>query len=340
MNADARGGFFGSKLWRLVCGVGAAVVLAAAPSPVAAVETSVSATQDGETVSVRVDGRLILEYRHGDVPAKPYVAKLATPGGVQVLLDAPPDHQHHHGLVFAVGAGGIDFWAEGQGCGKQVGRSPSGVRSGSDDGHAWAEFGQQLDWVGPAADGPLLREDRTIRVDRPPDPHATLVTWQSRLSTAPGRETVELGGSHYFGLGLRMIEAMNATGRFLNASGEPGEVVRGDERLVRARWCAYTAKVDGRPVTVALFDGPANPRHPARMFTMAKPFAYLSATLNLWKEPLELSAGKPLALRYGVLAADGELSAAEVERAYRAWAGAAQKQAAGGLSGCALRDET
>ena len=50
---------------------------------------------------------------------------------------------------------------------------------------------------------------------------------------------------------------------------------------------------------VASFDDPHNVRHPNRMFSMAQPFAYLSATLNLEKEPLAIAAGKPLDLPGG-----------------------------------------
>ena len=45
------------------------------------------------------------------------------------------------------------------------------------------------------------------------------------------------------------------------------------------------------------------------MFRMLDPFAYLSATLNLYKEPLEIVAGKPLELAYGVALWDGEIPA-------------------------------
>ena len=96
-------------------------------------------------------------------------------------------------------------------------------------------------------------------------------------------------------------------------------VVRGEERVLATKWCAYTAAADGKPVTLALFDYPDNPRHPAAMFTMAEPFAYLAATLNLWKQPMQVAAGKPLQLRYGVALWDGEAQREEIERAYRAW---------------------
>ena len=72
-------------------------------------------------------------------------------------------------------------------------------------------------------------------------------------------------------------------------------------------------------ITCALFDHPANPRHPNRMFTMAKPFAYLSATLNLWKEPLALQPGQPLRLCYGIALFDGAPAAAEIEKLNQLW---------------------
>ena len=151
-----------------------------------------------------------------------------------------------------------------------------------------------------------------------PDLGATLVEWQSRLETPPGKNTAVLTGSHYFGLGMRFVESMDG-GRFFNADDKQGEIVRGDERLTPVKWCAYTAKAGGKPVTVAVFDHPKNLRYPAKMFTMSKPFAYLSATRNEWKEPITIKAGNPLNLRYGVAVWDGEVDKATVEKLYRRW---------------------
>jgi hypothetical protein len=95
-------------------------------------------------------------------------------------------------------------------------------------------------------------------------------------------------------------------------------VVRGDERLTPSRWCAYTAVADGKPVTFSMFDHPKNVR-PALWFTMAAPFGYLSATINLWKEPYALEAGKPLTFSYGVALWDGKVAAKDVEALYRRW---------------------
>ena len=112
---------------------------------------------------------------------------------------------------------------------------------------------------------------------------------------------------------------MDTGGRFFNADGKTGEVISGDQRLTPTKWCAYTAKADGKPVTVAIFDHPANLRYPAKFFTMTQPFAYLSATLNAAKEPITVKADKPLDLCYGVALWDGQVDRATVEKLYQRW---------------------
>jgi hypothetical protein len=276
------------------------------------------ATQDDKTVSIFAGERKLLEYQVQPTPYKPYVKTLFSPAGVQVLRDSPQDHKHHHALMFALAADKVDFWSEEEGCGRQVPRSPGKVETSVRDGLGRASFTQQLDWIDPRSQKPLLVERRTIDVCRAKDLPATLLTWQTRLEPAAGKESVELSGSHYFGLGLRFVESMDKGGRFIYPE-KAGEIVRGSERLTAAEWCAYSATADGKPVTVAMFGFPASPRHPPRMFTMDDPFAYLAATLNLWKEPLVLKAGKPLDLRYGVAVWDGEVDAAAIAQVYRKW---------------------
>jgi hypothetical protein len=105
-------------------------------------------------------------------------------------------------------------------------------------------------------------------------------------------------------------------GEFFNADGKEGTIFRGEERLVQSNWCAYTAAVDGRPVTVAMLGHPDNPRHPTTWFTMAKPFAYLSGTLNLHQEPLVIDDAKSLVLRYAVVAWDGKVAKDRVDQVY------------------------
>ena len=150
-------------------------------------------------------------------------------------------------------------------------------------------------------------------------PEATVLTWESRLTCPMSKESIVLSGSHYHGLGMRFVRSMDASGEFRNPDNKPGIVFRGEERLVRSRWCAYTAQADGKTVTVAMFDHPENVRHPATWFMMAKPFAYLSATLRLHEEPLKLLRGESLTLRYGVALWDGRPENEQIEALYQEW---------------------
>ncbi len=278
------------------------LVAAAGPSPAAGERDAVT-LHDGD--------RQVLEYRYGRVPFKPYVRRFFTPGGVNVLRDAPHDHLHHHALMFAIGIDGVDFWTETPQCGRQV-----PVGSIVDKVIVCA---QRLDWKPPNQPTPSARETRTIRVHADGSLGASLFTWRTELAPAEGRDTIKLWGRHYFGLGMRFDKSMDKAGEFFTVKGKAkGEGVRGDERLVKAPWIAYTAAVEGKPVTVAMFDYPKNPR-PGHWFTMTKPFAYLSATLNLHREPMTLKAPETLAVVYGVAAWDGRKKPDEVESLYRRW---------------------
>lgn len=291
-------------------------------------EPQLRITTDANSVWVRVGEAPVLQYRYGDVPFKPYVKELFTPTGVNVLLDAPPDHLHHHALMFACAVNNVDFWGEAVGPvdghfepqpGKQRHLQFGDLAVSGPEGHRWARFTESIRWVSQPKNDPLLLERRTITAGRIGQPQVTFVTWESVLAVPDGKESATLGGSHYHGLGLRFIRSMDADGEFRNPDNDPGVIFRGEERLSRSRWCAYTAKADGKPVTVAMFDHPDNPRHPATWFTMAQPFAYLSATMRLHEEPLKVVAGKPLALRYGVALWDGRVETPQIDELYKQW---------------------
>jgi hypothetical protein len=282
-------------------------------------ESKITINQEGDkSIVVKLNDREILEYRCQESPKKPYVRKLFTPGGVQILRDSPSDHQHHHALMFAVTADKVDFWSEGRNNGTEKSRSIDSVKSNTHDGVAQSEISQKLDWIDPQTEKTILQESRRLETFAAPELKATLLSWHTTLEPAAGKESVTLGGDHYFGLGVRFVTSMDEEGEFVNSENKEGDVVRGSEKLTPARWCAYRSKADGKSVTVAIFDSPENSRHPNKFFTM-RPFAYLAATLNLWKEPMTLKAGQPLKLAYGVAAWDGHIDSAEIEKTYQQW---------------------
>ena len=310
---------------RLASLVVAAATMASAWADQKSASAGIQQKTSPTTISVGApDQHNLLIYQYGEVPYKPYVKELRTPGGIQVLRDSPWDHKHHHALMFAVGINGVDFWSENPHCGTQVHRQFS-PRSGSTGDNN--SFRENLDWISPEKQI-LAKEVRSISFQRGPAGGANLVTWKTQLEAPPGQASIKLSGSHYFGLGLRFVVSMDKGGKHFNSAGQDGEVVHGTEKLTRANWSAYSGNADGHPVTVAVFDCPHNPRRPAFMFTMTDPFVYISATLNLHREPLVVKAGAPLELCYGVAAWDGQVEPAKVEKLYQKWVKSVQNKEA------------
>ena len=282
-------------------------------------DVNVGTTDDGQRVTIKVDEKPVMTYHYaGDGVVKPYVEKLFTPGGVNILRDSPSDHKHHHALMFALAVDGVNFWEERNVFGREVSRGSIAIdkrlRRVPGVFTLLGGFTSQIDWIGPARPEPMLQEERAIQVVQLIETGATLLTWRTRLSLPSGKESAAITGAEYFGLGMRFVESMDKGGKFVNADGKTG--VDGTN-AARSKWCAYSALADGKPVTVAMFDYPDNERHPATWFTMEKPFAYLCATLNLKKEPLTLK--KPLALTYGVCLWDGTVEAEQIAKACKQW---------------------
>jgi hypothetical protein len=273
--------------------------------------------QGPDVVVVRQGERTLLRYRFRSPSShKPYVQELTSPAGVNVLRDAPADHLHHHGLMFACRANGVNFWEETAGTGFQVHRRWELARVVPVLDGDVAVLHEQLDWQDKDAKV-ILQEDRMLFVQPDLPGRPRLLTWRTTLKVPRGGNAVTLTGTAYNGLGARFLKAMDVGGTFRSSRGATGVAKTKGECAV---WCAYTAApAVGRPVTVALFDSPANPRHPARWYTMDSPFAYLSATLGLDAEPLRLEPGRPLVLRYGVAVFDGSAGREVIDAACKEW---------------------
>ncbi len=293
-------------------------VLMAGAAPASA-EPGLRCEKGKATLAIFAGDRLLVRYQFLANPYKPYVDRFVSPGGINVVRDSPADHKHHHGLMFAISVDGLNFWEEHQTPGKQVDRGTSPVTIDREAGLQRASFTQKLDWIDPRNDALYLQEERVLEVYQADDLDASLLSWQAALAVPAGKSSVTLTGHRYFGLGVRFLQSMDDAGHFQNADGKTG--VAGTN-LVRSAWCAYTARADGKLVTLAMFDHPRNPRHPAKWYTMGErpgEFAYLANTLNLKQEALVLPAGAPLEVRYGVALWDGEVDAGRIDRVYQRW---------------------
>ncbi len=276
--------------------------------------------EDGACVVVREGGDAVVRYRWKDAAFKPYVQELRSPGGTNVLRDAPADHLHHHGLMFAVAVNGVNFWEETPGCGRQVhdswlARTVEGPAGGQP---VQAILAQKLRWQSPRGET-VLEEVRRLVLEPGVGRDPRVMPWSSSLTAPKAGPGALLTGANYNGLGARFPAGMDKGGRFLDAAGHEGVA---DTLGRRSSWASYAAEAaPGRPVTLVLLDGRDNPRAPATWFTMERPFAYLAATLGLDKEPLRMRPGETLTLRYGVLVFDGKAAAADMAAAAARWAG-------------------
>jgi hypothetical protein len=275
--------------------------------------------RDKQNVIVKQADQRLLRYRYRGTPKKPYLAEMTSPGGVNILRDAPADHLHHPGLMFAWSVNGVDFWAETDDSGLQVHQAWKDLQIDSDGGADRAVLREQLRWQTPSGEV-LLKEDRTLTIRAAAKGQPQMLTWQATFT--PGKDVtgpLVIAGAKYHGLGMRFVKPMDSGGLHFNAAG--GVKVAGTNGK-KARWSAYTAQASpGKKVTVAMFDAPSNPRHPCEWFTMGEKdqFAYLSGTLGVGTEPLKLAPGKTMSIRFGVAVFEGAADARSVNAAYLHW---------------------
>ncbi len=273
-------------------------------------------SDDGKVLSVRCEDATAMTYRYGGDLFKPYVAELYLPDGKNILRDSPHDHIHHHSLMFAWNVDGIEFWAEAGKVGKQIHRRFVSTKTRPDEPRL--DLVEQLDWVAPDGNTVVLHERRTITYWTGTMPHATrLLQWQSEFTVPAGRSKATITGRKYHGLGVRFVEPMDQVARFLTTKGVTDVKKVNDSR---APWCAVTGPVGpDRKITLAFFDAPDNPRHPATWFAMTHAFTYMTATIAPHKEPYVLEQGKTLRVRYGVALWNKTTGAKAIQDAYDHW---------------------
>jgi hypothetical protein len=276
-------------------------------------------------VNVTFKGRPVLVYAFASNQFKPYVKELDTLAGDNVLLDSPPDHAHHHGLMFALWVNGINFWEErtDPGVEKTIDQ-PSCEAHSVADGPARAVIVQTIHWVAstnrwladttPVA---LLVERRTLTLTINEAAGEVALRWHGDFTVGHGARQVTLSGSFYDGLGLRFPRIFDHDARQENSENLPYTKAQTGE-LTAARWSAVSHQLDGHDVMVAVFNRPAN-RGPAKFFTMLNPFTYVSATQDWEKQPQAFQTGNHFSLDYLVTVYAVPKSRAALEQRYARW---------------------
>jgi len=265
----------------------------------------IDAQPDQGLLEVRYKGKKLLVYAFATNQFKPYVRELYTLRGENVTRDAPPDHAHHHGLMYAVYINGINFWEErgAPGVQRHVGMPQKAAAIGP-KGLPMASFTELIQWLSPsnppAADpaaSALLDERRTLTVTVDERNQEVALRWDSDFQVGPNAGKIKIHGPNYDGLGIRLPESFNHVAKFDNSASLP-YTAQDTHDVTTARWTSVAGQMGGRDIMLIMFGRPDNPRGDTAFYTMLDPFAYLSATQGLDKQPLEYAAGDKFSLSY------------------------------------------
>jgi hypothetical protein len=278
--------------------------------------------------TISLNGKPLMVYAFVPQKFKPYIKELYTTKGYNVLRDSPFDHLHHHALMYGIRVNGINFWEETPGCGIQkpvetiapeIGQSPAGLPQ--------ARISQVIHWLAPEdaflpdTNAPaLLVEKRTLTLTLDEKQQEVAVHWRSHFKPGTKTNVVVLTGATYHGLGMRFQKELDAVAVHFTPEGKPDLGGNKQDMSVHT-WEAVEFNAPDHPVTIVLFGHPQNARGDARFFSMKTPFAYLSATQGLDREPIVYRRGDEFELNY-LITLCSELKTADsiVERG-RKWAG-------------------
>lgn len=277
----------------------------------------------GDRLRVSCGDHLLAVYRFGGVP-KPYFHPVLLGDGTDasLTLACPHDHLHHRGLWFAWKfINGENFWEETPVCHRVVTRDLQ-VESAVTDQVQWTS---QLEWQ-LASGATLLREERRLCIGAPrSEAPGRWYPIDFDLSFHPVDQEIVLslltvkeqpwGG--YAGLGYRPARGMDSRWQLLTSNGPATSADKG----IPARWADYSGGLDGGPWTggIAIFDHPANVRHPPPFFVLSPPgFGFLNPS-PLFHEALQLAQGDVLRLRYRVIVHSGLGAQGWLDGLYEMW---------------------
>ncbi|MCX7014121.1 MAG: PmoA family protein [Candidatus Sumerlaeota bacterium] len=286
-------------------------------------------TDLGDRVAVAVDNTSFADYYYKDVP-RPFLYPIVAPTGDSIVRNypmktdvpgEPTDHVHHRSLWYGHGSvNGVDFWGETSKSGKIVHDKFTRMESGMNVGTLEAVN----KWVAP--DGKVVCEDtRTIRFYAA-DPTVRVLDFDIRLQATNG--PVTFGDTKEGTMAIRLAPPLQLKGKGAQGHCLTSEGVRDKDAWgKRAAWVDYYGPVNDKVVGVAIFDHPANPRHPtwwhARDYGLfaANPFGihdFEKKPAGAGDFPIE--AGKEAAFRYRFYIHSGDTEQAKVGEKYKEYA--------------------
>ncbi len=252
-----------SRNWGLGVMMATGLCLAAAAGALAeTVAVEVRPVPERKAVEVWVKGRLFTAFHFGpEFAQKPVFYPVLDPDGAMINRELSflkptgetTDHPHHQSLFLGYGdVNGLDFWSTSHGE-RIVCLATLRTRSG-DTG----ELDFAADWQDPQGRA-VLREFRNVTFGATSDSR-----WMDHDITLQALDQpLDFNDTKEGMLGLRLADALReegGNGRYENAFGrETSTNVWGK----RSPWVALRGELDGKPVTIAIFEHPSTTGHPS-----------------------------------------------------------------------------
>jgi hypothetical protein len=313
---------------------------ALAPS-LRAADQAVKLARHGNQVDIGIGGKPFTTYYFTPEVSKPYFQPLRSAEGTVVTRgfpifnEVPPAHQHDpnleaHQRPMYFGHGninGYDFWGEeafvkyygkdaSSQYGRQVFRKIDEMKSGTDSGTLKATF----DLVGPDRK-PFAEETQSFTFRGDAERRIVDCTFTITANHGP----VKMGDTKEGTFAIRVApELTEPKVRMLNSNRLVGEKEIWGKC---ADWVDYMGTVAGEQLGIAIFDNPANLRHPSTWHARGYGLSAVNpfGESYFYRDPKRdgsytIAPGQSLTLRYRVLIHHGDWSAAQLDAAYRDYA--------------------
>ena len=311
-----------------------------------AADETVKLQKQMDSVEVLIGGKAFTTFYYGASSPKPYMSPLRSAQGTVVTRGFPMrtdipgerhDHPHHRALFFAHGdINGIDFWGEGEPSkasqtangvvysseslpkGRTVFRKLDEVKSHGQSGTFKAEF----ELVGP--DNKAIGSE-TQEYTFSGDASSRIIDCTFTLTADKG-VALKMGDTKEGTFAIRVVNGLTKPGlKMLNSEGKVGV---NDIWGKRASWVEYDGEVDGESLGIAIFDNPANIKHPT--YWHARDYGLFAVNPfgehDYYNDPkrdgsVTIGQGESLTFRYRVVIHHGDAAEAQIAEAYSRYAG-------------------
>lgn len=282
-------------------------------------------TVDNTHLHIELNGTPFTDYWFGTRADRPYVRPFFLPilasDGTPLTSDqyiVPKDpHPHHQSMWVAhEDVNGVNHWLI-------TGKPPAKqehLRFEKLEADGFVEDLQWDDQQGAA----MLNETRAARFRSYEDGTRAI---DLTVALTPAKGAVTLADAKDAGLcAVRVIKAISDTATITNSAGQTGEKACWGKP---ADWCDISGTIDARTYGIAMFDAPANPRHPSRWHVRqygllaANPFGLHEFDPKQFPKgagDLKIESGKTLTVHYRVLFHSGDAGAAKLNEKYKQFA--------------------